>query len=84
MVQNEDLGEEDIDYFFKEHSNFFKAKPNKKLKKEIKKVLNNNIRENVISQKGPTVSSNEIRHLKSRLEQYFNSDYFLKFIRVWT
>lgn len=76
-----DIDEESIREFIREHSAFFKTKPNKKLKKQIEKYLKSKIRESEITQPGPIITPNETNRLKERLKEYLNSHYFLDFLK---
>ena len=83
LLIKHDLNEDDILDFTEEHSNFFKIKTNKKLRKIMQKVLKYHIEEEKFLEPGPTMSTKELGKLKSNLANYFGSDYFLKLIRTF-
>ena len=64
---------EKIDAFFRKHSNFFKAKPHKKLAKLIKRYFDARTDREEISTPGPVMKPKEITALQKRLEEYFFS-----------
>ncbi|MFQ5474255.1 MAG: hypothetical protein ACE5DM_00295 [Candidatus Nanoarchaeia archaeon] len=62
---------QDIDDFFAGHTNFFKLKHNKRLKKNISKFFNNRLEEEL--EQGPTIKRKELQIIKRGLSSFLRS-----------
>lgn len=82
LLEYHELTNELISKFIQKHSQFFKLKTNKRLKKKIEKYLKLQIEEIILNQPGPTVTEREFILIKNKLKEYIHSDYFMKFIRL--
>jgi len=75
LISNQRITEEDIEHFFENNSNFFKAKPHKKLRKKIKELLLTRVvKQNEAP--GPQISLKEVGYISNKLREYFLSHYF--------